>query len=81
MVKTIARQTKSSRAKDAEIIAKQAMKIEKLTRQNHNLLASHKALYNVIREIGGADHWDKFFNAALEVKQEIIDSGGLNRLD
>lgn len=74
---TTTRQVKSSRAKDAEKIAKQVLEIEKLKRQNDNLLASHKALYNVIREIGGAEHWDRFFNTALEVKQEIIDAGGL----
>ena len=78
MQKTILRQAKSSRAKDAEKITKQALEIEKLKRQNDNLLASHKALYNVIREIGGAEQWAKFFDAAVSVKQQIIDAGGLD---
>lgn len=76
---TTTRQVKSSRAQDAEKIAKQAMEIERLKIKNDNLLASHKALYNVIREIGGAEHWDRFFNTALKVKQDIIDSGGLDK--
>ena len=78
MQKTILRQAKSSRANDMEKITKQALEIERLQRQNDNLLASHKALYNVIREIGGAEHWARFFDTALSVKQEIIDAGGLD---
>jgi len=78
MQKTIYHQAKSSRAKDAAKIAKQALEIERLQRKNDNLLASHKALYNIIREIGGAEHWAKFFDAALSVEQEIIDAGGLD---
>jgi len=79
--KTTTRQIKSSREKDAKKISKLTMEVEKLTQQSHNLIASHKVLYNVIREIGGAEHWDRFFNAALEIKQEIIDAGGLDKPD
>lgn len=76
---TTNRQVKNSRSNDAKKIAKQAMEIEKLRRQNDNLLASHKVLYNVIREIGGTAHWDRFFNTALKVKQDIIDAGGIDK--
>ena len=71
--KATTRQVKSSRAKDAEKIAKQAIEIETLKRQNENLLASHKALYNVIREIGGEESWERFFTTALDIKQELVD--------
>ena len=79
MQKTINSQVRSSRVKDAQKITRQSLEIENLKRQNDNLLASHKALYNVIREIGGAEHWSKFFDKALCVKQEIIDAGGLDK--
>ena len=79
MQKTINSQVRSSRVKDAQKITRQSLEIENLKRQNDNLLASHKALYNVIREICGAEHWSKFFDKALSVKQEIIDAGGLDK--
>jgi len=74
---TIKTQTKTSRQKDAETIAKQKVEIEDLKRRNQILLASHKALYNVIREVGGAEAYQRFFETALEARQELIEVGVL----
>lgn len=75
---TIKRQTKTSREKDAEVISKQKIEIEDLNRRTQLLLASHKALYNVIREIGGAEAWERFFTTSLDIKNELADMGALD---
>lgn len=75
---TIKRQTKTSREKDAEIISKQKIEIEELNRRTQLLLASHKALYNVIREVGGAEAWERFFTTSLDIKNELADMGALD---
>lgn len=72
---TTRRQTKSARSQDAKTISKLRLEIECLERKNLALLKSHKALYNVIREIGGAEAWERFFAEALEVRRELIDMG------
>ena len=78
IVQTTKRQTKRSREKDAEEIARLKSELERLQRTNEALLYSHKALYNVIREIGGKDAWERFFATAEAVRLEISDIGGLD---
>ena len=67
--------------KDAEIIARQQMEIDKLKRQNGALLYSHKALYNVIRETGGKEAFDRFLTTSMELRAEILKMGALSKLD
>ena len=81
IAETTKRQTKSSRAKDAEIIARQQVEIDKLKRQNSVLLYSHKALYNVIRETGGKEAFDRFLTTSMELRAEILKMGALSKLD
>ena len=81
IAETTKRQTKSSRAKDAEIIARQQVEIDKLKRQNRVLLYSHKALYNVIRETGGKEAFDRFLTTSMELRDEILKMGALSKLD
>lgn len=76
---TTKRQTKSSRAKDAEIIARQQMEIDKLKHQNNILLYSHKALYNVIRETGGKEAFDRFLSTSIELRTEILKMSALSK--
>jgi len=75
---TIKKQTKTSRLKDAETIAKQKVEIEDFKRRNQILLASHKALYNVIREVGGPEAYQRFFATALDAMQELIEASVLD---
>lgn len=78
---TISRQSKRSRVKDAEEISRLKTKVEELERQNSALLYSHKALYNVIREVGGKEAWDRFFKTALNVKQDLKDMNAIDDME
>ncbi len=81
IAETTERQSKRSRAKDAEVIAKQQIEIDRLKHQNNALLYSHKVYYNFIREIGGKEAYEKFLSTSISLKSEIIDAGGLDDLD
>ena len=72
---TVKSQAKRSRAKDAAEIANLKSKLEKLEEQNTALITSHKALYNVIREIGSVESWELFFSTALSVKETLSEIG------
>jgi len=79
--RTIGIQLKSSRKKDAELIASQALLIEKLKQQNHSLLISHRALYDAMRESGTKESWRRFLAAALEVQEDLENMGAITNGD
>lgn len=66
------RQSKSSKAKVARLLAEKDQKISDLEQQITLLQASHKAMILAVGELGGMQAWQRFFEKWREFNPDSI---------